>query len=236
MYLLHICEVSILHTVCSWGFCWFVCLFKPLIKFCHSRFLFTGVQGWVLKDECRVQNAFLGRKKRKTTLQKQTAPWLVPLSPTKSSWQTQCTCLLQGYVRHIIVFRSGPVHTHIHAHSQNISRYSDYYYKSWFGCMGLAVAWRTVFWYAECVIAGLSDEKKRLCFVSGSGEQLWKSFSLPFPLCRYWRKLFHILCHVKDCRWGQSEKARQKPGHSLWVFKVWVYTLHCNLFPQWDFY
>lgn len=27
-------------------------------------------------------------------------------------------------------------------------------------------------------------------------------------LCWYRRKLFHICCHINDCRWGQSEKAR----------------------------
>ncbi|KAL9849218.1 uncharacterized protein GJ701_005324 isoform 1-T1 [Geothlypis trichas] len=39
----------------------------------------TGVLGRVLKDACRVQNAFLGRnKRRKTALQKQTASMTCP--------------------------------------------------------------------------------------------------------------------------------------------------------------
>lgn len=148
----------------------FVCLFKPLIKFWHSRFLFSGVQGQGLKDACRVQNTFLGKKKRrKTTLQKQTAPMTCPSVSHKeflaNTMHAFVVGLCQAY-HSLQNFPSGPVHTHRHEHSQSVSRYCDYSYdRSWLGCMPrqkFDVAWRAVFRYAVCCCRAFRCEEVTL--------------------------------------------------------------------------
>lgn len=189
----------------------FVCLFKPLIKFWHSRFLFSGVQGQGLKDACRVQNAFLGKKKRrKTTLQKQTAPMTCPSVSHKEFLANTMHAFIVGLCQayHSLQnFPSGPVHTHRHGHSQSVSRYCDYSYdRSWLGCMPCQkfdVAWRAVFRYAECVVAGLSDMKRWFCFVTGSGEQLGKRESQLFPPFPSLQIQKEVIPHTLPYKWLQ---------------------------------
>lgn len=207
MHKMCICYTYLKYLFCIEFVIGFFCLFKSLIKFWHSRFLFSGV----LKDACRVQNAFLGRnKRRKTTLQKQTASMTcVCLPPRVPGKQNAYICgrAMSG----ISQSSDQDVCIHIATHTVRVSvdamititTRADLDVCCVRSLMGQA--WRAVFWYAEYVIAGLSHVKRLLCdWLRGAG----KSSSLSFPLCRYWRKLFHILCYIKDCRWWQSEKAR----------------------------
>lgn len=117
-----------------------------------SAFLLSGVQGPILKDTRRVQNAFPGKKeKKKNNIKKQTASASCPCSPLKSSCQSEWetyhntqvhhTQMSHSNVRHITVFRIFPLDLHIHIpmHTvrnicQNVSWYYDYnYHKPWLG-------------------------------------------------------------------------------------------------------
>lgn len=177
MHKMCICYIHLKYLFCIEFVIGFFCLFKLLIKFWHSRFLFSGVQGWVLKNARRLQNAFLGRnKRRKTTLQKQTASMtcvcLPPRVPGKHNAYI-CGRAMSG----ISQSSDQDVCIHIATHVVRVSvdvmvtimTRADLdvcYVRSLMG-----QAWRDVFWYAECVIAGLSDVERWHCLVTGSGEQ-----------------------------------------------------------------
>lgn len=185
----------------------FFCLFKPLTKFWHSRFLFSGVQGQVMKDVFSIQNAFMGiNKRRKTTLQKKKKKASIAC-PSVSHQEFLANTMHMFVAGLCQAFHSLQIRTCTYTCpcTQLVSvdtvitimTRADLDACLVRRLMGQAVAWRAVFWYAECVIAGLSDVKRWLCFVTGSGEQLGKSSSLPFPLLKI---LKQVIPRILPCK------------------------------------
>lgn len=161
-------------------------------------------------------------------------PWLVSVSHQEFLANT-----MQGCVRHITVFRSGLVHTHSHAHSQNVSRCHDYNYdKSWLGRMlcqksdGPSLE-SCVLVCRMCYCRAFTCVEVALWLAQGSREEL-------FPLFPSLQVLKEIIPHSLLYKrlqmmtvWKSKIETRAFP---LLFFYVWVCNLHCNLLPQWDFY